>query len=110
VFLLVLAASFLATAVCFVYLLRRGEATGFDAALFLAPFALWWVFAIVNVRKKSLANFLEPISLFVLLSLCFVVRTFAVRLGTSRRRSIVSLCLGMVATMALYWFVPVLPE
>ena len=110
VFWSVLAASLLVTSICFVRLIRRGEVTGFDVALFLAPLGLWWVLAIANVRDKSLANILEPISLFVLLSVCFVVRTFAVRLGSSRRRSIVALCLGMIAALALYGLVPVLPE
>jgi hypothetical protein len=106
----VLAASVAAVALCFIRLVRSGEVTGFDVALFLAPFGLWWVLAIANIREKSLANLLEPISLFVLLSLCFVVRTLAVGMGTSRRRSIVALCFGMIAALALYGFVPVLPE
>jgi uncharacterized protein YacL len=110
VFSFVLTAALLATALCFVRLARSGETTGFDVALFLAPFGLWWTLAIANVLEKSLANILEPISLFVLLSVCFVVRTFAVQLGTSRRRAIVALYVGMTAALALYVFVPVLPE
>jgi hypothetical protein len=110
VFSSVLTAFLLATVFCFVRLARSGQTTGFDVALFLAPFGLWWALAIANVLDKSLANILEPISLFVLLSICFFVRTFAVPLGSSRRRSILALWVGMTAALALYVFVPVLPE
>ena len=110
VFWSVLGGLTLAAGVSLVRLVQCRAVTPMDIALFVVPFIAWWALTVANLRPKSLSNLIEPIGLYAFICACFVVRTYAVKTGTNRKRSLTALCLASAAALVIYVCVPPLPE
>ena len=76
----------------------------------IAPFVVWFLLLFLWHRPKSLANLVEPFALVPVVGIALAVRAFAFGARSHVVRSSVALVVCVVAAVALYAFVPVLPE
>jgi len=109
-FWIVLAASGLAVVITAAVLIRSGNVTMWDIALFVLPLVLYFVLLLTVSHPKSLANLFEPFALIPIVSACFLIRVFAFRTTGHQKRSAIALLCALLATILIYFFVPLLPE
>jgi hypothetical protein len=81
-----------------------------DILVVIVPFVLWFLLLLLWHRPKSLSNLIEPFALVPVVGMCLAVRAFAFGKRSHTIRSSAALAVCIVATVALYAFVPVLPE
>jgi hypothetical protein len=81
-----------------------------DIFVVIAPFVLWFLLLFLWHRPKSLSNLIEPFALVPVVGICMAVRAFGFSTRSHTVRSSVALLACLVATVALYAFVPALPE
>jgi hypothetical protein len=103
-------ASAVVIVVTFIFLAKARGVTIYDIALFIAPFMLWLALLSMGLRPKSLSNLFEPFLLIPFLAVCFLLRAFAFRGRANARRSLVAFLIGLAGAIAIYAFVPLLPE
>jgi hypothetical protein len=81
-----------------------------DLLMLLAPFVLWFLLLFLWRRPKSLSNLVELFALVPIIGTCLAVRAFGFNARSHIMRSSVALVVCLAATVALYAFMPVLPE
>ena len=76
----------------------------------VAPVAIWWALALLDIRGKSLANLIEVWVIALAVPVCVAARALiGTRVGPSVAARGMAWTLGAVA-IGVYLFVPVLPE
>ena len=81
-----------------------------DILVVIVPFVLWVLLLFLWHRPKSLSNLIEPFALVPVIGICLAVRAFAFGMHSHTIRSLIAFVFGILATVALYALVPVLPE
>ena len=95
----------------YIYLERKKDATLNDVATIFFPFLLWFGLTLSGILPKSLANlFLEPLVLFPIVVLCLLVRAFSLPSWSNAKRSRSALISVLLVAVAIYIFMPLLPE
>ena len=102
--------SLIAIVATLAFLVRTHAVTTYDVALLILPFALWFILTMTGVRPKSLSNLTEAFALLPILAICLLLRSFRSLKWSNTHRSMVSLVLGLSGAVAIYAFVPLLPE
>jgi len=108
--LLVVLLACLIVAASFRRLARTKALTTSDVGIFIGPILLWLVLSIVGWRTKSLSNLVDPVVLFVLLSMCLGARTYLPRQGSNAQVARWALLLGLAFSVLVYALTPILPE
>jgi hypothetical protein len=103
-------AALLAVVLAYVTLVKRKLVTNLDIVSILAPIGIWFCLMIFGNNPKSLANLIELFALFPLVAALLVVRTFFLAGWSNGKRSFTAFASGIVVAVALYDFVPLLPE
>lgn len=81
-----------------------------DILVVIVPFILWFLLFFLWHRPKSLSNLVEIFALVPVVGICLAVRAFAFGTRSHTIRSLAALAACIVVTVALYAFVPSLPE
>jgi hypothetical protein len=94
----------------FIFLARHKAVTRWDIGLCFAPFIIWWLLAFLNLRPKSLSNFIEFFYLILLVPGILVIRALAFAKKPQWASAPLAFSVALIVTVAIYVFVPALPE
>lgn len=104
-------AALVALVLTYIYLERNNQATYFDVATIFIPGLLWLSLMVSGILPKSIANLVvEPMVLFPIIVTLLIFRTFLLSTMSNFNRSRAALFSGILVGIALYVFVPALPE
>ncbi len=81
-----------------------------DVGILVAPWATWFLLLVAWHHPKSLSNLIEPFALVPVVGICLAIRAFGFTRRSHAVRSWVALGTCILAALALYAFVPALPE